>query len=214
MKFKGAIFDLDGTLLDSMDVWKKIDIAFFKKRGLSVPPDYGQEILAMSFRQTAEYTIERFGLQERPDDIIHEWNQTAVEAYSHNVQLKTGVKQYLHQLKAKDVRLGVCTALSQNLYLPCLQNNDVYQLFDAYVSTDDVKRGKNYPDAWLLCAARLGIAPQDCMAFEDVLPAILGAKAAYMQICGVYDPYAEKDRAEIRKLSDYYIDSFTQLLEA
>lgn len=212
MKFKGAIFDLDGTLLDSMDVWKNIDITFLKKRGLTVPPGYSDEILAMSFRETAEYTIKRFQLNEQPDDIMHEWNQMAIAAYSHNVQLKTGAKQYLYQLKAQGIRLGVCTALSQKLYLPCLQNNGIYELFDACISTDNVSCGKNHPDAWLLCAARLGIAPQDCIAFEDVLPAILGAKSAHMQICGVYDSYADKDKAEIIRLSDYYIYSFNELI--
>ena len=101
---------------------------------------------------------------------------------------------------------------SQKLYLPCLQNNNIYELFDACISTDDVSRGKNYPDAWLLCAARLGISSQDCMAFEDVLPAIQGAKAAHMKICGVFDKYSEKDKADILKLSDIYIHSFHELL--
>lgn len=75
MNFKGAVFDLDGTLLDSMEVWKNIDIEFLSKRGLEVPKGYSDEILAMSFRETAEYTIARFGLQEQPDDVMHEWNQ-------------------------------------------------------------------------------------------------------------------------------------------
>lgn len=96
--------------------------------------------------------------------------------------------------------------------MPCLQNNNIYELFDACISTDDVSRGKNYPDAWLLCAARLGISSQDCMAFEDVLPAIQGAKAAHMKICGVFDKYSEKDKADILKLSDMYIHSFHELL--
>ena len=96
--------------------------------------------------------------------------------------------------------------------MPCLQNNGIYELFDACISTDDVSRGKNHPDAWLLCAARLGISSQDCMAFEDVLPAIQGAKAAHMKICGVFDKYSEKDKATILKLSDIYIHSFHELL--
>ena len=70
MEFKGAVFDLDGTLLDSMDVWKDIDTAFLAKRGFSVPKGYADEILAMSFRETAEYTIARFGLAEQPDDVM------------------------------------------------------------------------------------------------------------------------------------------------
>lgn len=213
MEFKGAIFDLDGTLLDSMDVWKNIDIAFLSKRGLTVPPGYGDEILAMSFRETAAHTIAKFRLSEQPDDIIHEWNEMAIEAYGHHVQLKTDAKAYLLQLKAQGIRLGVCTALSQKLYLPCLQNNGIYELFDTCISTDDVSRGKSHPDAWLLSATRLGMNPRDCMAFEDVLPAMKGAKSAHMQICGVYDKYADKDKAEILKLSDYYVHSFTELIK-
>ena len=121
MNFKGAVFDLDGTLLDSMEVWKNIDIEFLSKRGLEVPKGYSDEILAMSFRETAEYTIARFGLQEQPDDVMHEWNQMAIEAYGHHVQLKPGAKEYLLKLKSHGIRLGG-TALSQKLYLPCLQN--------------------------------------------------------------------------------------------
>ncbi|MFQ9791908.1 MAG: HAD family hydrolase [Acutalibacteraceae bacterium] len=145
MKFKGAVFDLDGTLLDSMEVWKNIDIEFLSKRGLEVPKGYSDEILAMSFRETAEYTIARFGLQEQPDDVMHEWNQMAIEAYGHHVQLKPGAKEYLLKIKSHGIRLGVCTALSQKLYLPCLQNNNIYELFDACISTDDVSRGKIIP---------------------------------------------------------------------
>ena len=213
MEFKGAIFDLDGTLLDSMDVWKNIDIEFLAKRGLEVPPGYGDEILAMSFRETAEYTIARFHLKEQPDEVMKEWNDMAIEAYGYLVQLKAGAKEYLLQLKKQGIRLGVCTALSNKLYVPCLQNNGIYELFDTLISTDDVSRGKSYPDAWLLCATRLGIDPHHCIAFEDVLPAIHGAKAAHMQICGVYDKYADKDRDEILQLSDYYIHSFTELIK-
>ena len=117
MNFKGAVFDLDGTLLDSMEVWKNIDIEFLSKRGLQVPKDYSDEILAMSFRETAEYTIARFGLREQPDDVMHEWNQMAIEAYGHHVQLKPGAKEYLLKLKSRGIRLGVCTALSQKLTL-------------------------------------------------------------------------------------------------
>ena len=106
MNFKGAVFDLDGTLLDSMEVWKNIDIEFLSKRGLEVPKGYSDEILAMSFRETAEYTIARFGLQEQPDDVMHEWNQMAIEAYGHHVQLKPGAKEYLLKLKSHGIRLG------------------------------------------------------------------------------------------------------------
>lgn len=209
---QGAIFDLDGTLLDSLHVWQSIDMAFLAKRGLTVPENYSQEISALSFRETAEYTIARFSLNERPEDVMHEWNQMAIEAYAHTVPLKPGAKDYLLYLKSQGVRLGVCTALSQKLYLPCLQNNKIYTLFDALVSTDDVHRGKHQPDAWLVCAARLGLPPQHCTAYEDVLLAMQGAKAAHMRVCAVYDQNTQQNRSAIEQVADCIIENFTTLL--
>ena len=96
--------------------------------------------------------------------------------------------------------------------MPCLQNNNIYELFDACISTDDVSRGKIIPTLGYCVRHVWGISSQDCMAFEDVLPAIQGAKAAHMKICGVFDKYSEKDKADILKLSDMYIHSFHELL--
>ena len=94
-----------------MEVWKNIDIEFFQSVDWKFQKGYSDEILAMSFRETAEYTIARFGLQEQPDDVMHEWNQMAIEAYGHHVQLKPGAKEYLLKIKSHGIRLGVCTAL-------------------------------------------------------------------------------------------------------
>ena len=112
----------------------------------------------MSFRETAEYTIARFGLREQPDDVMHEWNQMAIEAYGHHVQLKPGAKEYLLKLKSRHSFGSVYCPFTKVIFALALQNNGIYELFDACISTDDVSRGKNHPDAWLLCAARLGIS--------------------------------------------------------
>ncbi len=209
--FAGAIFDLDGTLLDSMHVWQDIDVEFLAKRGFSVPPGYGESLAGLSFRETAEYTISVFGLKEDPEDIMQEWNRMAIEAYSHHVPLKPYAKEYLHYLRRQGVRLGVCTALSQKLYVPALLNHGIFDLFDALVSTDDVSRGKTFPDAYLLCASRLGLPPEQCAVFEDILPAIRGALAARMQVYGVYDPAAE-DKETIQAVTRRYIRDFSELL--
>ena len=210
--FQGAIFDLDGTLLDSMHVWKEIDLEFLAKRGFDVPLGYSESLAGLSFRETAEYTIATFGLKENPDDIMQEWNQMAIEAYRHKVRLKPHAEEYLLWLKERGIRLAVCTALSRKLYVPALQNNRIYHLFDAFVSTDDVNRGKNFPDAYLLAASRLGLAPQDCVVFEDILPAIHGALAANMQVYGVFDPASEHDREEIERITQGYLYDFREMM--
>ena len=208
MKFEAAIFDLDGTLLNSMDIWEQIDISFLQKRGLPVPTDYVTEICARSFEEAAQYTIERFGLSETMTDIINEWNNMAEYEYAHNVKLLPHIHDYLLQLKSNGIKLAVATGLPKELFLPCLENNSVLDLFDCLCSTDEVMRGKEFPDIFELAAKRLQTAPERCIVFDDVLPAVKSAKQAIMLVCGVYDKYSAQHRAEIERIADYYILDF------
>lgn len=208
MEFEAAIFDLDGTLLNSMDVWEQIDISFLQKRGLPVPADYVTEICARSFEEAAQYTIDLFGLSETVTDIIKEWNDMAAYEYAHNVKLLPYALDYLLRLKSHGIKLAVATGLPEELFLPCLENNSVLGLFDTLCSTDEVMRGKEFPDVFELAAKRLQTAPERCIVFDDVLPAVKSAKQANMIVCGVYDKYSAGHRAEIERLADYYILDF------
>lgn len=205
MRFEAAIFDLDGTLLDSMGIWEQIDIAFLRKRNLSVPEDYAAKISSLSFEEAARYTITLFGLDEKPEDIMREWSEMASYEYTHNVRLRPYAGDYLLRLKEAGIRLAVATGMTIKLALPCLKNNAVFDLFDAICSTDEVPRGKEYPDVFELAADRVGVPPEKCIVFDDVLSAIKSAKQAHMITCGVYDKYSERQRTEIEKLADYYL---------
>jgi beta-phosphoglucomutase-like phosphatase (HAD superfamily) len=212
LDFKAAIFDLDGTLLDSMWVWEKIDVDFLAKRRLTVPDKYAQEICSMSFKEIADYTIALFGLKESAADLMAEWNGMAIDEYSHHVRLKPYAKEYLLFLKELGIKLGTATALPKVLYEPVLRNNGVYELFDAFCSTDEVNCGKESPNIYLLAAKKLNVLPGDCVVFEDVLPAIKGIIAAGMQAYGVYDHYSKHEQAQIREMAKGYIRDFTEML--
>lgn len=208
MEFEAAIFDLDGTLLNSMDVWEQIDIMFLRKRSLPVPSNYVTEICARSFEEAAQYTIDLFGLCETVDDIIREWNDMAAYEYAHKVKLLPYALDYLIRLKSHGIKLAVATGLPKELFLPCLKNNSVLGFFDVLCSTDEVLRGKEFPDIFELAAKRLQTIPERCIVFDDVLPAVKSAKQANMIVCGVYDKYSAHHRAEIERLADYYILDF------
>jgi len=212
LDFKAAIFDLDGTLIDSMGVWEKIDVDFLTKRHLNVPGTYLNEICSRSFQEAAEYTIALFDLKECPADVIAEWNRMAIDEYNYYIKLKPYAKEYLNFLKERNIMLGIATALPKVLYEPVLRNNDVYEFFDAFSSTDEVDCGKENPGVYLLTAKKLKVSPSDCIVFDDVLPAIKGIIAAGMQAYGVYDQCSAHEQEQMMKLTKGYIYGFDEML--
>lgn len=209
---KGAIFDLDGTLVDSMWVWSKIDIDYLESKGHALPENLNSEICHLSFTQTANYFKERFSLSDSIDTILKDWNNMAYNHYSENVKLKDGVKEFLDKLKQNNIKIALATSNSVPLLEACLKNNGIYDYFDSITTTDEVSNGKNCPDVYLLAAKKLNINPKNCIVFEDILPAIKGAKAADMTVIAVSDKHSLNDLDEIINHSDKYINSYFELI--
>ena len=209
---KGAIFDLDGTLVDSMWVWSKIDIDYLKSKGHALPENLNLEICHLSFTQTANYFKERFSLSDSIDTILKDWNNMAYNHYSENVKLKDGVKEFLDKLKENNIKIALATSNSVPLLEACLKNNGIYDYFDSITTTDEVSNGKNCPDVYLLAAKKLNVNPKNCIVFEDILPAIKGAKAADMTVIAVSDKHSLNDLDEIINHSDKYINSYFELI--
>lgn len=211
-EIKAIIFDLDGTLIDSMYVWRKIDIDFLAERGLKVPPDYEQAIKTMHFETAAEYTIARFGFKESPQEIMSIWLNMALNEYAHNVRLKDNAEELLKRLKTLSVKIGIATSSKPILAEPVLKNNGVYDCFDIICYTSEVSLDKRHPDIYLLTAKKLGVKPEECVVFEDIIDGINGAKLAGMKTIAVYDEGSADDVEVLKSIADKYIYSFTELL--
>lgn len=209
-KFSGAIFDLDGTLLDSMGVWSEVDRKFLARRGLSVPKSYVKELAAMSFYNAAIYTINLFSLSEEPQAIMDEWFNLALEEYSFKVKVKPNGIEYLKSLKSQGVKLGVATGLTVGLMEPVLKNNGIYDMFDAICSADNVGCGKGTPEIFLRTAEKIGTEPAGCIVFEDIPQGAKSAKEAGMTVYGVYDKHSEAFQDELKAAADGYITDFSQ----
>lgn len=195
-----------------MGVWDKIDFDFLGKRGIAVPDGLGTIIKNMSFTEAALYFKECFHISGSVDEIINEWNAMAFTEYSQNIKLKSGAYEYLSYLQLEGIKIGLATSNCRELSEAVLRNNGVLQYFDAISMTDEVGRGKEFPDIFLLAVEKLGLKPEECLVFEDILPAVLAAKSVGVKVIGVYDKYSEYEKKKIQEHADKYIFSFNELL--
>ncbi|WP_234117090.1 HAD family hydrolase [Clostridium hydrogenum] len=211
-KIKAAIFDMDGTLIDSMWVWEKIDVEFLKKRNLEIPNNLRSDIEHMNFYQVAEYFKNRFHLPDSIDEITKEWNDMAYSHYVNDVTLKNGVKEYLKHLKANGTKIGLATSNCLMLIEAVLKKLEIYDFFDSITTTDEVNKGKDFPDIYILAAKKLGVSPSECIVFEDILPAIISAKKAGAKVVGVHDDYALAQMQDIKNEADKFIVNFEEII--
>lgn len=210
-KIQAVIFDMDGTLIDSMWMWKQIDIEYLGKFDISLPADLQHEIEGMSFSETAAYFKERFQIPHTVDQIKENWNQMAWKKYEKEVTVKEGVFDFLDYLKKHGVKMGIATSNSVELANMVLEKRGLTPYFDAVHTSCEVKRGKPYPDIYEFVAEKLGVMPEHCLVFEDVVHGILAGKAAHMKVCAIYDEYSSDQDEEKKRLADFYINSFEEL---
>ena len=212
MEQRGAIFDLDGTLLDSMEVWSGVDQELFQFLGIPMPEDYLEVIQTMSFRVAAEYTVKRFELPYTPEELTKVWDGIVQREYADNIGLKPHAKEYLLYLKERGVKIASATTLPHHLSVPCLKRHGIYDLFDAFTLIGEVGSAKGGPEIYQLAAQKIGIAPENCIVYEDIYPGILGAKAAGMQAYGVADEASRPDWERMQAVCDGWITDYEEMM--
>lgn len=210
---KAVIFDLDGTLVDSMWMWKSIDIEYLERFHLPVPEDLQKDIEGFSFSETAHYFKNRFKLPDSIEKIKADWNQMAKEIYETRVFLKNGAKEFLDYCRKNHISLGIATSNSRELVDAVIHALGLDDYFSCIMTACEVAKGKPAPDIYLAVADRLAVAPSQCLVFEDIVPGILAGKNAGMRVCAVEDAYSVYQREEKKKEADYYINDYFELLE-
>ena len=209
---KAVIFDLDGTVVDSMWMWEAIDIEYLARFGIPLPPDLQKKISGMSFRETAVYFKETFDIPDSLEKIKSDWNEMAMDKYCNEVTLKPGVLDFLKELKERGIKTGIATSNSKELAFAVLAALGLESYFDEVHMSCEVTTGKPAPDIYLLVAEYLGVAPEACLVFEDISEGIQAGKAAGMKVCGVEDDFSAAYREEKKQLADYYITHYNEVV--
>ncbi|MBE7068998.1 MAG: HAD family phosphatase [Ruminococcaceae bacterium] len=191
---KLLIFDLDGTLLDSMNVWNKVDIDFLGRYGYEVTPEYTDVVKRVSVDEAALYTQQRYKIPLSPAEIMAEWDRMVSGFYKNEVELKPNVRPYLDEAKRLGFQLGVATALTRNNAVSALVKNNILGMFEAVITLEDVgkKIDKSSPDIFLkvlnyVNARGTSTEPSRTLVYDDVQAAARGAKSGGFLTCAVYD---------------------------
>lgn len=206
------IFDIDGTLIDSMWIWTDIDDIFLKKYNLTQPEGFHEGMEGKSYSETAQYFLDLFPeLPHTRQELEDEWNQMAFEIYTKEIPLKKGAFDFIAEMHREGKKLGIATSNSRNLAEGTLENNGILKYFHSVWTSDEAKAGKPSPEVYLRVAESLNVDPARCLVFEDVPKGIMAGKNAGMKVCAVEDPFSKPQEILKRELADYYIQDYDDI---
>lgn len=209
---KGIIFDLDGTLIDSMKIWYDVDRNFLREHGVTDPPaDVSEKVKKMTVDKSSQYFIDRFHLNVTKEYVIKRIEDMVREEYEKNIPLKPCVNETLDMLDEKGIPYGVATATYKALAEAVMKRCGIWDRFSFVLTDVEYPRGKKYPDIFIGGAERLGCSPAETLVIEDSLHCIETAKSAGLLTAGIYDESAEPDRQRIMETADYYFQSLDEL---
>lgn len=206
------LFDLDGTILDSLKIWKDIDLLFFKNHNLIMGEDYHIAIAPLTLEETATYTKNTYKLDIDEEQIMKEWSDLAIKEYAENVNLKKGVKEFLDYLKNKNVHLAIATSCNEEMFKPCLERYGLVSYFEHFYTSQNLKINKSNTNFFKEILNEYKIEPDQILFFEDSLASMKCAKSLGFNVVAVMDKKWEKQKEEIIASSDDQIEDFSQFI--
>ena len=201
----GAIFDLDGVLLDSMSVWNDLGVRYLKKRGIEPEEGLSQILFSMSMEQGADYLKEQYHLTDTPQEILNGIEQMIQDFYFYEVQPKEGAKELLQFLQKQNVKMIAATSSPREHVTKALQRTGLLDYLQQIYTTGEVGESKHSPLIYQLAAESLGTKPEETLVFEDSLYALKTAKNAGFRAIGVYDADGETNQEGVCQTGEFYL---------
>lgn len=205
MDKKFAVFDMDGTLVDSGAVWARLSEEYFSSLGVFLSPSLIEETSHLTVLETASRFVQELNLSLTPEAVAEAINSRMERHYRTDIPLKPGVQAVLARLQKAGVKMCVASSTSPDLIDVCLRRLGVRDCFEFLLSAEEVGAGKDRPDVYLEAARRLGSCPENTVVFEDLLFAVKTAKSAGFQTAAVYDESSAEDQEALKELASFYI---------
>ena len=193
MNFKAAIFDMDGTLIDSLMfwdfLWAELGTRFLGDSTFAPTAEDDKRVRTTTLQGAMQLIHDNYHLGDNGDHLLKIAEEMVVDFYSHTVTLKRGVKEFLEHLKSQNIPMCVASATAKELVMIALEHCGIADYFSAVFSCADLGKGKDKPDIYLLTAQYLGHDTDDVCVFEDSLVAIETATGIGMPTVAIYDRF-------------------------
>ena len=209
---KGAVFDVDGTILDSMQVWTIATGRFYAENNLVLSKKEQLLFQSMTLEESLPYIIRTYNLKMTVEDVEKTLKGFIRNAYENEIQAKPGCIQFIKKLYENDVKIAIATSGYPEFCKSAFKRLGISEYISAYALSSEVGVNKSNPDVYLLAASRIGVSPDKCMVFEDIPSGIKGAKKGGFHTCAVYDNSNTHETDELKKEADIYISSWNELL--
>lgn len=200
---KGAIFDMDGTLTDSMGRWSEIYAMLIDYLKIELPQGFAMKVNHIPMRKRVGEILKLLSLDFCEEEVYSFWIEKTVEYYNKDFKTKPYMLEALKTLKEQNVVMAIATASDIRCAEAFIKSNNLTEYISIITGLEEVSRPKNYPDIYLKAAKRLSVDPSECIVFEDALTAIKAAKSGGFLVCGVQDDSSRCDEEQIKKISNF-----------
>lgn len=209
---KVALFDMDGTLVDSMGVWEYAPAGALKKLGIEPDEEAFNVFREKGYSETAKYLVKKYSLEISDHEFMTLMDETVIPFYHNDVQLKEGALEYLQLLQDKGVRICLLSANNIELVNIIRERFELDKYIRDFISTSNFGNTKAEPEIFVKLAMLYGVKVTDCVLFEDSKYAIKTAKSVSMKTVGIKDAFSKKDEAYMQENCTRFISSFNELI--
>ncbi len=210
LNITGAIFDFDGTLFDSMHVWKGIRYNFFESIGIKLTSDEDEIFKRLFLREAFLLAIEHFKLEYTYEELLEKLFDYIKARYLTETEPKNDIVEFLEKLKTNGVKMGIATATGEPALVAVLEKFGMLHYFSAIYSTYTVGASKTEPKVYDVVLEALGTDKETTWVFEDALYAARTAKANGYNVVGIFDK-SEPEQEQLKELVDIYIHNYGEL---
>ena len=203
---QAVIWDMDGTLVDSMSMWREVGVRLLRSLKVTPEENLAQKLFAMSMKEGITYLKDTYHLEISEDEIMERMEEIVIAFYENEVTIKGSVVSCLEKLKQKGIKMALATATNRGPAQKALKHCGIEDYFTVFYTCEEAGADKMKPDIYLKCSEELAVPVENTLVVEDAIHALRTAKQAGYHTAGIYDAQSVREQDEIRKLSDVYVD--------